>query len=163
MSLWSAFSTSPIWTGAAVWVAGISPSDSSSGADGEPGWRSTKKLPSRKMRGRIFSSASSWIGRPLSSISIVTLAASSPASTASTFVTFPTSTPAIRTGERVLMLFASWKYAVSSYGFANGFACVNANQVPTAIDHDHDHADLEVAQPAHGTSARLSMPSSRDL
>ena len=45
---------------------------SSSPPDGEPGWRSTKKLPSRKMRGRIFSSASFWIGRPLSSISIVT-------------------------------------------------------------------------------------------
>jgi hypothetical protein len=28
--------------------------ESSSGADGDPGCSSTKKLPSRKMRGRIF-------------------------------------------------------------------------------------------------------------
>ena len=33
-------------------------------AEGEPGVMSTKKLPSRKTRGRIFSSASSWIGQP---------------------------------------------------------------------------------------------------
>jgi hypothetical protein len=107
-------------------VAGIVLSDSSSGSDGDPGWRSTKKLPSRKIRGRILSCASPWIGSALSSISIVTLAASLPASTASTFVTFPTSTPATRTGERVFRLFASWKYAVSSYGLENGFAWVKA-------------------------------------
>ena len=44
------------------------------GRAGVPGLRSTKKLPSRKMRGRIFSVASAWIGRPSSLIAIVTTA-----------------------------------------------------------------------------------------
>src|SRR3954454_8998716 len=48
------------------------------GADGVPGEMSTKKLPSRKIRGRIFITASLWIGRPLPLISIVTTAASLP-------------------------------------------------------------------------------------
>ena len=42
----------------------VSPS-SSSGAPGVPGVRSTKKLPSRKMRGRIFAVASACSGRPV--------------------------------------------------------------------------------------------------
>ena len=42
------------------------------GADGLPGCSSTNQLPSRKIRGRIFSVASEWIGRPCDSISIVT-------------------------------------------------------------------------------------------
>ena len=82
---------------------------------------STKKLPSRKMRGRILSSASFLIGRPLSCISIVTSAAPLPLSTGSTFVTLPTSTPAIRTGDFGFRLFTSLKTALNSYGFANGF------------------------------------------
>ncbi len=45
------------------------------GEPGVPGCTSTKKLPSRKIRGRIFSVASLWSGRPLSWISIVTIAA----------------------------------------------------------------------------------------
>ena len=45
------------------------------GADGVPGLMSTKKLPSRKIRGRIAKVASSWIGRPWSWIVIVTSAA----------------------------------------------------------------------------------------
>ena len=45
------------------------------GALGVPGLTSTKKLPSRKIRGRIANVASVWIGRPLLSIVIVTSAA----------------------------------------------------------------------------------------
>ena len=58
-------------------------------------------------------------------ISIVTIAAprSSPAS-GSTFVTLPTSTPAIRTGELAWRLLAFSNAAVSSYGLANGLAFV---------------------------------------
>ena len=125
MSFWSAVSTSPIWTGAAVWVTGIVSPLASSSPDGEPGSRSTKKLPSRKIRGRIFSSASSWIGRPRSSISMVTRAAPLPDSTASIFLTLPTSTPAMRTGDLGLRLFTFVKTAWNSYGFANGLALVN--------------------------------------
>ena len=45
------------------------------GADGVPGEMSTKKLPSRKIRGRIANVASLWIGSPAFSIVIVTSAA----------------------------------------------------------------------------------------
>ena len=97
MSVCSAVSTWSSCTGAAVWVSfSVSPS-SSAGARALPGARSTKKLPSRKIRGRIRAVASLWIGRPLSAISIVTTAAVP--SPASTLLTLPTSTPAIRTGE----------------------------------------------------------------
>ena len=43
----------------------------------------------------------------------------------STFLTLPTSTPAIRTGEFGFRLFTSLNAALNSYGFANGFAFVN--------------------------------------
>ena len=66
---------------------------------GLPGWRSTKKLPSRKMRGRILSSASLWIGSPFLSICIVTRAAPLPLLIGWMSMTFPTSTPAMRTGD----------------------------------------------------------------
>ena len=119
-------SRSPNWTGAAVCVVGIGSSPSSSSrADGDPGSRSTKKLPSRKIRGRIFMVASSWMGRPVSLISIFTTAAPLSPLTASTSVTLPTSTPAIRTGELGLRLLTVSKAAVSSYGLANGLAFVN--------------------------------------
>ena len=104
--------TSSIWTGVAVCWTGSVPPSSSSGADGEPAVRSTKKLPSRKIRGRILAVASAWIGRPLSSIRIVTIAPVPPRSVRSTPVTLPTSTPAIRTGEPGRRLFelsnAAW-------------------------------------------------------
>ena len=58
-----------------------------------------------------------------SSISIVTRALPEPSSIASTFVTLPTSTPAIRTGE-LLSRLAESKTACSSYGLANGFCLV---------------------------------------
>ena len=47
-------------------MIGISSPSASSAALGLPGRRSTKKLPSRKRRGRISSSASEWIGSPSS-------------------------------------------------------------------------------------------------
>ena len=106
---------SPSWTGAAVWLTGIGrPPSGTSGDEGDPGWMSTKKLPSRNTRGRIFSSASSWIGRPFFRISISTRAAPfwRPVS-ASTFFTLPTSTPAMRTGELGLRLLAVSNTAVS--------------------------------------------------
>ncbi len=72
----SEVSTSSSWTGVAVCVIGMGVSLSSSfGAPGVPGETSMKKLPSRKMRGRIFSVASRWIGSPLSEICIWTSAA----------------------------------------------------------------------------------------
>ena len=39
-------------------TAGLEVCPCYTGSDGEPGWRSTKKLPSRKIRGRILSCAS---------------------------------------------------------------------------------------------------------
>ena len=78
------------------------------------------------MRGRIFSSASSWIGSASSFSSIVTTVSSESSEYSSTFVTWPTSTPAIRTGERVDMFCASLKTALSSYGgFTNGMSFEN--------------------------------------
>jgi len=77
--------------------------------DGEPGLMSTKKLPSRNTRGRTFMVASSWMGSAEFFISMVTIAAPSPlppSSTGSTFLTLPTSTPAMRTGELGLRLLA---------------------------------------------------------
>ena len=72
MSLLSALRTWSNCTGPEVWVTGsVSPSPMF-GADGVPGFTSTKKLPSRKIRGRIFIVASLWIGRPVLLISIVT-------------------------------------------------------------------------------------------
>ena len=79
-------------------------------ADGLPGCSSTNQLPSRKMRGRIFSVASEWIGRPRDSISIVT----SPALPWRLIeLTLPTSTPAMRTGDLGWMLSAVANSALS--------------------------------------------------
>src|SRR3954447_24124387 len=99
---------------------GIVPPSFMLGADGDPGDRSTKKLPSRKMRVRTLTVASLWIGRPFFLISIVTRAAPQPPVTGSTFLTLPTSTPAIRTGEFVFRLLTLSNTACSSYGDANG-------------------------------------------
>jgi hypothetical protein len=68
--------------------------------------------------------ASLWIGSASSRSSIVTRAAESPSSAASTLVTLPTSTPAIRTGARTWRFWALRTTASSSKGFANGFAFV---------------------------------------
>ena len=76
MSDCSEVSTWSSCTGVAVCVTLIVPPSSSSGAAGEPGLRSTKKLPSRKMRGRILAVASSCSGSPSSSIWSTTTAAS---------------------------------------------------------------------------------------
>ena len=92
-------STWSSWTGAEVCVWPIVPPSGRSGEPGVPGRTSTKKLPSRKIRGRIFSRASRWIGRPFLSIFIVTSVSVESSPSGSTFETLPTSTPAIRTGE----------------------------------------------------------------
>ena len=98
MSLWSAVRTWSSWTGAAVRVTFIVSPLPSSGEPAEPAVRSTKKLPSRKMRGRILAVASSCSGRPFLLISITTSAWSVP-SFGLISLTLPTWTPAIRTGE----------------------------------------------------------------
>jgi hypothetical protein len=106
----SAVSTWSSWTGPLAWLIGRRSPSPRTGADGEPGLTSTKKLPSRKMRGRIFTCASLWIGRPLLSMRIFTTAACAPL-TCSTPLTLPMSTPAMRTGEPGRMLFADGKTA----------------------------------------------------
>ena len=108
-----AVSTWSSWTGVAVCVTGIVESSASTGDCGVPGLMSTKKLPSRNRRGRIFMFASLWIGRPSFSISIVTLAIVVFGSR-STAVTLPTLTPAIRTGELIIRLLEVSKTACSS-------------------------------------------------
>ncbi len=112
------------WTGTAVWLIGIVPLSAISGAPGVPGSRSTKKLPSRKMRGRILARASSWIGRPALPTVIVTITASLPLPARSTFLTLPTSTPAIRTGEPFLRLLEDSNAALISYCGLNGIDLV---------------------------------------
>ena len=107
------------WTGVAVWSTGIVSPSEIVGAAGVPGSRSTKKLPSRKMRGRIFSSASLWIGSPASFISIVMTALFVP-SWPSIFFTVPTFTPAMRTGEFSRIEFADGKTALNSKPRENG-------------------------------------------
>ena len=103
-----------------------------------PGCRSTKKLPSRKIRGRIANVASLWIGSPLSETVNVTSAAehcwlgapevfcgvppSLHPGTGPTPVTWPTSIPAIRTGDPGLTPLAFEKTAWTVYWLANGFA-----------------------------------------
>ena len=52
--------------GRAVWLSGITPPSSSSGADGLPGSSATVNPPSRNSRGRIRSRASRCTGRPSS-------------------------------------------------------------------------------------------------
>ena len=123
-----------------------------------PGSTSTKKLPPRKIRGRTFSSASSLIGSASSDSSIVTRPP--PPSSASTSVTLPTSIPAIRTGERVPRLLVSSKSARSTYGSANGF---HLNHAPSENADEQEERQQPRLEAAHGTSARFSMPSSRDL
>ncbi len=75
------------------------------------------------MRGRIFSSASLWIGRPWSWISIVMTALFVP-SWPSTLVTLPTLTPAMRTGEFSRIEFADVNTALNSNGRENGLLFV---------------------------------------
>ena len=94
-----------------MWLIGIVPPLPSSGELGLPGSSSTKKLPSRKIRGRIEAKASSWIGRPASSTVKVTVVASP---SRSVLITLPTSTPAIRTGDFSAMLAELVKVAFSS-------------------------------------------------
>src|SRR5689334_2958090 len=116
-----------------VWPSGAT------GASGVPGLTSTKKLPSRKMRGRIANVASLWIGSPWSEIVIVTSAAVHPCvppadacfcseppslqpDTGPTLTTLPTLTPAILTGDSGFTPLALEKTACTVYSLANGLA-----------------------------------------
>ncbi len=115
-------STWSIWTGAAVCDAGMVYPSSASGAPGVPGRRSMNRLPSKKIRGRTFTSASSWIGSASSSSFIVTRTAPESAPADSTFDTLPISTPAIRTAWPCWIGGAFSKAALSSYGRVNGMS-----------------------------------------
>ncbi len=113
MSDCSAVRTSSSCTGVSVcWTGNVWPPATS--RPRMPGVTSTKKLPSRKMRGRILKRVSGRSGRPLSWIRIVTTAPSSPRLPRSTLVTLPTSTPAIRTGDALRRLFALLNAALTS-------------------------------------------------
>ncbi len=98
-------------------MIGIVPPSGRSGALGLPDFTSRKKLPSRKIRGRISTWASSWIGCPESSTVKVT---SETSPTLRVLTTLPTLTPAIRTGESLRMLAAFSNTALSSYSEVNG-------------------------------------------
>ena len=102
------------------------PPSGRSGEPGVPGRRSTKKLPSRKIRGRIFNRASRWIGSPRSCILIVTSEAVESPPTGLTSATLPTSTPAIRTGEFTWIALALSNTALNRYGSVNGMSLANA-------------------------------------
>ncbi len=125
------------------------------GADGVPGLRSTKKLPSRKMRGRILAVASVWIGRPRLRISIFTTAASEPGS-ASTDLTLPMATPAMRTGEPGRMEFADSNCALSWNGVVKGMSFVKPRYVPDGDDQHRHETPAEVV----GLAAHQEDPSS---
>ncbi len=122
---WSNWTGStPCWIGK-VWLS------LATGAWGVPGETSTKKLPSRKMRGRMANVASSWIGSPWLVMFIVTSAAwqafwvvladLQPGSWP-TAVTVPTLTPAMRTSEPGWSPLALAKVAWTVYLWANGLA-----------------------------------------
>ena len=156
VSLFSARSTSSNCTGVAVRPTGIVAPSSSSSAPPLPGDRSTKKLPSRKIRGRIRALASSCTGRPLSRIASVTVADSAPGRVCSTDVTSPTSTPAIRTGECGSMPAESRKAALIVYGsLTNGMSFANAKYVTRTATHEQRRADDERCRSAlapHGST-----------
>jgi hypothetical protein len=109
-------------TGEEVCVTLIVSPESSSGALGVPVVSSTKKLPSRKMRGRILAVASACSGRPFLLIAMVTTAVSEP-SCGLTPWTLPTCTPATRTGEPLRMLPFS-NTALISNGLVKGMSFV---------------------------------------
>ena len=75
------------------------------------------------MRGRILAVASSWIGSAESLISSVTSAWSVP-SLGSTFLTLPTLTPAIRTGEFGRSELADSNVALTRKPCVNGMSFV---------------------------------------
>ena len=104
-----------------------------SGLSGVPGVRSTKKLPSRNRRGRIFAVASVCSGSALLSIVIVTTAASRSPPTCLTVVTCPTFTPAMRTEARGWISLAERKTALMVKLCWNGSAPPKAMYTPMAI------------------------------
>ena len=111
-------------TVAAVCVIGTVEPSSSSSLDGDPGWMSTKKLPSRKMRERIWSRASSRIG----SASLAQLhrhlgrAAAVLRLDLRDLADLDPGDP--HRGARLQALRRRGTSPCSSYGFANGFAFV---------------------------------------
>jgi hypothetical protein len=81
------------------------------------------------MRGRIFAVASSWIGSADFLSSSVTTASSVP-SLASTFLTLPTATPAIRTGEFSRSELADSNVALTRKPCVKGMSFVKPRKVP---------------------------------
>ncbi len=92
------------------------------------------------MRGWIFSSASLWIGSPVFFISIVMTALLVPG-WPSTFLTTPTLTPAIRTGEFSRIEFADGKTALNSKPRWNGRSFVNPKYEISDHADQHENAD----------------------
>src|ERR1700741_2660922 len=101
------------------------------GASGVPGETSTKKLPSRNVRGRMANVASSWIGSPWLVIVIWTWAARQGAwfpadglhpGSGLTAVTVPTLTPAMRTRAPGTIPSVLANVALTVYWLANGLA-----------------------------------------
>ncbi len=131
MSLCSEVRTWSSCTGVAVRVTLIVSPVSSFGADGEPGLRSTKKLPSRKMRGRILAVASSWIGSPASLTSMTTSVWSVPSRGLIDLI-LPTLTPAIRTGELTRSPLDDSKTALTRKPLVNGMSFVKPRKSATA-------------------------------
>ena len=114
-------------------MAGIVSPLSSSGLPGEPGWMSKNRLPSKKMRGRTLMRASRWIGSASSFSFIVTVTAGDSPPTGSTFETWPTSTPAIRTACFFWIGGALVKRAFSSKVRVKGMSFVNARKTAIRI------------------------------
>ena len=117
MSDWSAASRSPNWTGAAVWVVGIVPLAVLEGRRGGRAGLDVDEEVALEEDARPDLELGVLVDRqalaPRSPSSRSRAPCRSPV-TGSTFVTLPTSTPAIRTGELGLMLLAVSKAAVSS-------------------------------------------------
>ena len=110
MGAWSAVRTSSSWTAVAVWVTGMCRRRELGGARASrPKVEEEVALEEEARADLIW--ASSWIGWPSSSTVKVTSAVSPFASTP---VTLPTLTPAIRTGEYVLNVAAFSNVAWSS-------------------------------------------------
>ena len=100
------------------------------GDDGVPGCRSTNQLPSSRIRARILSVASRWIGRPPFVISIVTTPV---LPTRSIELTVPTSTPATRTGDLGLMFTAVEKTPFRRKPCLNGMCLVKPKNTTIAM------------------------------
>ena len=152
----SAVRISSSWTPVEVRLTGIVAPLSSSGALGLPGSSSMKKLPSRKIRGRIAAKASSWIGRPLPSTVKVTLVLSPSRPTLDHFADVDAGDPHRRVGRDVDPVGEGGveRVAVAGEGDVFGEGQVGADRE----DEDEDQRDRRVARPPLEAAARWPRP-----